>query len=71
MVPNTNIFKFCVDQCLYAYIHKCIYTFVYIYMHIDMYAHTSLAIYAFEYGVASIGRLLKVIGLFCRISSLL
>jgi len=69
----------CVYMYIYLYmhiyrftrIHVCIYRYMYIYMCI--YAlpaderHTGMTS---GYGVATISRLLKIIGLFCRLSSL-
>ena len=59
------------------YIHMDIYTctymyiFVYIsYCSVDEYIHTKSYTHIL-YGVATLSRLLKTIGLFCRISSLL
>jgi len=49
---------------VFIFICVCIYTYIYV-QYIHTYTH-SLA-----YGVATISRLLKIIGLFCRISSLL
>jgi len=46
-------------MCMWRYTHKSTYTYVYVYVEI------------YTYGVATISRLLKIIGLFCRISSLL
>jgi len=46
---------------IYAYI--CIYTYTYMYAYIYVCIHIC-------YGVATISRLLKIIGLFCRILSL-
>jgi len=41
--------------CMYVYVHVCMHVYV----------------FRYRYGVATISRLLKIIGLFCRISSLL
>jgi len=70
---------------MYIYIYIYIYTYIsiYIYIYIYIYIHVyvilrpntvrtrSTCVNATWYGVATIGRLLKIIGLFCRISSLL
>jgi len=44
------------------YIYVCVYVYVYVY--INLYA---MCVDASSYGVATISRLLKIIGLFCRI----
>jgi len=75
-----------IHTCTHIYnIYTYVYTCVYIYIHIFTYIYKSpRAIELFRqkslrfhqkcpifYGVATIGRLLKIIGFFCRISSLL
>jgi len=52
---------------IYAYTHTNIR--IYSYICIRIHRHTHILIYS--YGVATISRLLKIIGLFCRIQSLL
>jgi len=63
---------------------RMLYIYTYIYIYIDIYkhilhTHTQIHVHAHRltavqtrtrYGVATISRLLKMIGLFCRISSL-
>ena len=51
---------------IYIYIYVCVCIYVYTCMHIH-----ATDMYVCNYVVAMISRLLKVIGLFCRISSLL
>ena len=71
-------------MCVYAYINTHIYVCMYTYMYIFVYVHTCICMYVRIYiytlsgdlgnqlyGVATICRLLKIIGLFCRILSLL
>jgi len=53
------VFAF-VCACLCVYIYICIYIYVYIYIHISQACH------ALDYRVASIGRIDKIIGLFCK-----
>jgi len=50
------------DIYLHMFIHICIYIHIFVYVYTYMYIC---------YGVATISRLLKIIGLFCRITSLL
>ena len=69
------------SHSIYMYIH--IYTYTYTYMYIYIHVCICLYIYAYtyihykyaynyiRYGMATITRLLEIIGLFCRISSLL
>ena len=53
---------------MYIYIYVCIYTYIYVYTH----THTSRETYAYisksmyRYGVTTINRLLKIVGLFCK-----
>ena len=57
--------------CLYRYIHICIYVYMYVYIYMYMRMYTCAHEYDLDsleqYGVATISRLLKNIGLFCRI----
>jgi len=46
--------------------HSCIQTYIYIHI----YKYIYMCVYLDEHGVATITRLLKIISLFCRISSL-
>ena len=67
--------------CIYIYIHICVYmylfmyTYMYIYIYIHMYEYKYMCmymcVYIYTYGVATSSRLLEIIGLFCRIQSLL
>jgi len=62
--------------CIHVYIYTCIYIYAYICMHVHIYIHIYLHTYCtFEwctapspsnYGVATISRLLQIIGLFCK-----
>jgi len=64
---------------VYTYIHNFVCTYAYTYMHthghISLYTclhiHNFVHTYAYTYGVATISRIDKIIGLFCRIASLL
>ena len=56
----------CIWMDVYSFIHICALMYVYTYVH--MYMDWRVLVY---YGVASIRRLLKIVGLFCRISALL
>jgi len=71
-------------DCRYAYVYTYmyVYIYIYIYMHIYLCTNMHLNMYTHVYTravrgccrvrwVATISRLLKIIGLFCRISSLL
>ena len=62
---------------MYTYTYIYMYTYMYIYIYIYV-KHLCLkgiiskkSTAGLDYGVATISRLLKIIGLFCRISSLL
>jgi len=77
----------CFTRIYVSWKHKCIYTHIYTeyifqarrmqYVYIHTYINIYVYIYTYTckwtctYGVATISRLLKIIGLFCRISSLL
>jgi len=62
------------DRAVYMYIYIYIYTYIYIYIYIYVsIIRENCLIWKSKccYGVATISRLLKIVGLFCRISSLL
>ena len=69
-----NISSTLTSTCCYVYvciyIHMYAYIYIYTYQYIKQFQSKSL-IWACGYGVAAVGRLLKIIGLFCRIQSLL
>ena len=60
--------------CIHIYKYTYIYSYAYIYIHIPTYTYTHICIYTYiyinkrisTYGVATIGRLLKIIGLFWK-----
>jgi len=43
-----------------------LYMYIYMYMHIHVHAYIHLHMHIKEYGVATISRLLEIIGLFCK-----
>jgi len=66
-------------SCMYIFtcvhIHmctcSCVYIFTCVHVHVCTYSLTRIQSFIVSYGVATISRLLKIAGLFCRISSLL
>ena len=55
---------------MYIPLYTCIYTYIHVYTGIYMYVHVyicNMYIYVYTYGVATISRLLKILGLFCRV----
>jgi len=52
---------------IHVYLHACTHRYLYIYIHIS---YTSISFYTYAYGVAYVRRI-DIIGLFCRIASLL
>jgi len=60
----------CVRACVRARARVCLYLHMCVYVFAGKYTQLYLLFY-FEYGVATISRLVKIISLFCRISSLL
>jgi len=73
-------FGVCVTRCLcicvggHIHIHIYIYMYLHVYIHVFMYTHTNKYIYTYMYvcwyGVATVSRIDKITGLFCRIWSL-
>jgi len=67
----------CVCACVCVSVHICIYLYLYlsyVYTHMLSLAalvRRSCTRFQITYGVATVSRLLKIIGLFCRITSLL
>jgi len=58
--------------CFPPYIHAHTHTYTHTHTHTHIYIYTNMRPMAMlRYGVATISRLLKIIGLFCKISSLL
>jgi len=51
--------------------YVCAYVCMYVCIGVCMYVGVNVCIQICSYGVATISRLLKIIGLFCRISSFL
>ena len=60
--------------CICVYIHMCVYTsciYIYVYICICVYVHMCVYKYgnahtSATYGVASVSRIDKIIGLFCK-----
>jgi len=60
--------------CTHTYVHINIYICTYIYIHLYLYdvsKYIRICLHTYTYGVATISRLLRIMGLFCRIQSLL
>jgi len=62
-----DLCKYRYNMCVYIYMYLCVCTYTQMICH--RYMETSRADYIDYYGVATISRLLEIIGLFCRISS--
>jgi len=57
----------CIYTYIYTYIYIYIYTYTHIYLYIHIYINNELGLWlAFDYGLVTISRLLKIIGLFCK-----
>ena len=63
----------CECVCVCVYMHMCVHVYVYVYVYGKVYVHACahVFVYVCGYGVATTSRRLKIIGLLCRMSSLL
>ena len=67
--------RFCIYIYIYIYIYICMYSIeghvYFVERHLPPSKTDLYIVYKYTYGVATISRLLKMIGLLCRISSVL
>jgi len=61
ILGNAEVGAFQLYVCMYIYIYTYIYIYIYIYIHVYIYVYIHI-----YYGVATLSRLLKIEGLFCK-----